>query len=100
MSKKSTNATTTNATTYDLIKEIAPVREEFVQPERLLDADKMILDTAKTKKELALTQAKLALSQNETANLAYDNIVLQLAMKYQLKEGDVIEEAGTIIRKK
>jgi hypothetical protein len=77
---------------------VAPIISAVPRVEKLLDADKSVLDIAKAKKELALTQAKLAIAQSESAGLTYDNIVLQLAMKYQLKEGNIISEDGTIIR--
>lgn len=67
--------------------------------EKLADADKTLLDTAKLKREQALMAAKLSVSQSESADLSYQNLVLQLALKYNLKEGDLIEESGQITRK-
>lgn len=66
--------------------------------ESLSDVDKGLIDNIKLKRELALERAKNALSQSENAELHYNNIILQLAMKYGLKEGDIIAEDGTIKR--
>jgi hypothetical protein len=68
--------------------------------ERLADSDKAVLDQSKSKRELALSEAKLAVSKSENTELAYNNIILQLALKYKLVDGDVIEESGEIKRKK
>lgn len=67
--------------------------------EKLADPDKTTLDTAKMKRELALANAKTALAQSENAELSYNNVVLQLALKYKLANGDIINEDGTIERK-
>lgn len=76
---------------------IAPVKVEMV--ERLADADKSVLDLAKAKRETALEKAKTALAQSEVAELAYNNVILQLALRYHLVDGDVITEEGAIQRK-
>ena len=70
----------------------APV--EQISPE-----DKLVLDGIKVKRELALERAKTALAQNEASELAVNNIMLQLAMKYSLKQDDQVDEKGVIIRK-
>lgn len=67
-------------------------------PESLSELDKGLVDNTKLKRELALERVKNALSQSENAELLYNNIILQLAMKYSLKEGDIITEDGTIKR--
>ena len=74
-----------------------PVRVEMV--ERLTEGDKSSLDLAKAKRETALEKAKTALAQNEVAELTYNNVILQLAMKYHLNDGDKINEDGSIERK-
>lgn len=66
--------------------------------EKLSETDRMTLELAKTNKQLALAQAEKALAQNETAELAYKYVVLQLYMKYRLSEADAITESGDIIR--
>lgn len=74
-----------------------PMKVEVV--ERITDADKLVLDMARSKKEMILEKAKTALAQSETAELAYNNIILQLALRYHLVDGDVIKEDGSIKRK-
>lgn len=66
--------------------------------EHLTEEDKSILDLAKMKRELALANAKAALAQNESAGLSYDNVILKLAIKYQLSDGDTITDTGEIKR--
>lgn len=65
---------------------------------RLADIDRMALELAKSNRKTALAQAEKALAQNETAELAYKYIVLQLYMKYGLTESDAISENGEIIK--
>jgi hypothetical protein len=66
--------------------------------EFLSDQDKHALDLVKMRKALALANAEKALAQNESAELQYNNVVLQLSFKYGLKEKDVITEQGEIKR--
>jgi hypothetical protein len=61
--------------------------------------DKAVFDTAKTKRELALTNASLAVAKGESADLIHQNVILRLAIKYNLKDGDLINEDGSITRK-
>jgi hypothetical protein len=77
-----------------LVENTAEVSEEQISSE-----DKLVLDSIKVKRELALERAKTALAQNEAAELAQNNIMLQLAMKYNLKQDDQVNEKGYIIRK-
>lgn len=67
--------------------------------ERISAEDKAALDTVKAKRENALLHSKLALASQENSDLQYNNTVLQLALRYGLKDGDVIEENGDIKRK-
>lgn len=78
-----------------LNQEVAPV---FTIPEKLSDMDKMSLELARSRRQLALAQAEKALAQNETADIAYKYIVLQLYMKYGLTEVDAINENGDILK--
>lgn len=79
---------------------VAPTQPSNVQiTERLEDADKTALDLVKAKRETASMNAKLAVSQSETADLTYNNLVLRLALKYRLSDGDLLGEDGTITRK-
>jgi hypothetical protein len=58
----------------------------------------MALELAKANRKVALAQAEKALAQNETAELGYKYVVLQLYMKYGLTEADAISEAGVVVR--
>jgi hypothetical protein len=66
--------------------------------EKMSDADRLVLELAKSRKETALAEAKTALAQNEKAELSYKYVVLQLYMKYGLTEADAITEGGDIVR--
>lgn len=74
--------------------------EQHFEPQKefLSDQDKHALDLVKMRKALALANAEKALAQNESAELQYNNVVLQLSFKYGLKEKDVITEQGEIKR--
>jgi len=77
-------------------KETAVV-EQVVTP-RLQEIDRMALELAKANRKVALANAEKALAQNETSEIAYKYVVLQLYMKYGLTEVDAISEAGEIIK--
>jgi len=84
----------------------APDTTTDVQPkqtvqvvERLTPDDQAVLDTAKSKKDAALTAAKLAVSEGENAELRYNNLVLNIALKYRLTDGDQFSPDGIITRK-
>lgn len=66
--------------------------------ERLTDTDKNVMDNARLKSDLEFERVKTALSQKENAELSYNNLVLSMALKYRLSEGDIIEADGTIKR--
>jgi hypothetical protein len=65
---------------------VAPINE------KLTTEDKHLLDMERMRKELALSHAR-------NADTAYNNVVLQLALKYKLVEGDSISDEGEIVRK-
>lgn len=65
---------------------------------KLAEVDRMALELAKANRKTALAQAEKALAQNETADLAYKYVVLQLYMKYGLTEADAITEGGEIVK--
>lgn len=77
---------------------IAQAEASSAPAESLSELDKCLVDNTKLKRELALERVKNALSQSENVELLHNNIILQLAMKYKLKEGDIISEDGTIKR--
>jgi hypothetical protein len=66
--------------------------------DKLLDSDRMLIELAKANKKLALANAEKALAQNETADVNYKYMVLQLYMKYNLSAQDTIDELGNIVR--
>src|SRR5260370_11466344 len=65
---------------------------------KMAEEDRWVLELAKSRKETALAQAKEALAKNETAELAYKYVVLQLYMKYGLTAADAISENGDIVK--
>ena len=67
-------------------------------PQKLQEVDRLTLELSKANRKIALAQAEKALAQNETAELAYKYVVLQLYMKYGLNENDAINEAGDILK--
>lgn len=70
---------------------------ETVRPTKLQEIDRLVLELSKANRKTAVANAEKALAQNETAELAYKYVVLQLYMKYKLTEMDAINEAGDII---
>jgi len=77
---------------------VPPVPPTPAIKEKLSEEDRLSLDLAKARRETALAQAKEALAKNETAELAYKYVVLQLYMKYGLTAQDALSEAGDILR--
>lgn len=68
------------------------------QVEKLSEVDRLALELSKANRRTALAQAEKAIAQNETSELAYKYVVLQLYMKYNLTEADAISEIGDILR--
>ncbi len=66
--------------------------------ESLVEVDRLALELAKANRKTALANAEKALAQNETAELAYKYVVLQICMKYGLTEADLLNEDGSIVR--
>jgi hypothetical protein len=65
---------------------------------RMAEEDRLALELAKSRRETALAQAKEALAKNETSDIAYKYVVLQLYMKYGLTPSDAISENGEIVK--
>jgi len=65
---------------------------------KLSDQDQHTLDLAKANKKMASLNAEKAIAQNETAELHYKYVVLQIYMKYGLSPKDGIDESGNIIK--
>jgi hypothetical protein len=66
--------------------------------ENLSNDDRHVLEMAKMNRKLALAAAEKALAENNSAELSYKYVVLQLYMKYGLTEADAIDENGGIHR--
>jgi hypothetical protein len=66
--------------------------------EQLSQEDRHTLDIAKMNRKLALAAAEKALAENNSAELSYKYVVLQLYMKYGLTEVDAIDEQGFVHR--
>jgi hypothetical protein len=62
------------------------------------EADRLALELAKMNKRLAAVNAEKALAQNETADIHYKYVVLQVYMKYNLTPNDSIDDDGNILR--
>lgn len=77
-----------------VVKIPAPV----VAKPKIDELDRMALELAKSRRQTALSDAKTALAQNETAEMAYKYVVLQIYMKYGLSEADALNENGEIIK--
>jgi hypothetical protein len=97
MSKKDKQMTSPVDNVVDLpanppASDMAPVQE------KMHEQDRMLLEVAKSRKETAMAQAREAAAKNETAELTYKYIVLQLYMKYGLTAADAISENGDIVR--
>jgi hypothetical protein len=66
--------------------------------EKLQEQDRMTLELAKMNKKMMTLAAEKAIAQNETADLQYKYVVLQLYVRYGLTANDGIDENGNIIR--
>lgn len=71
---------------------------ETIGTQRLQEVDRLALELSKANRKISLANAEKALAQNETAELGYKYVVLQLYMKYGLNETDALTEAGEIIK--
>jgi len=68
--------------------------------EKLDYADVVQLSLSRMQLQVTAANAKTAVTQSENAQLAYDNLILKLSLKYKLSDGDQIDPAdGTIKRK-
>lgn len=76
----------------EIEKEQAVVEAKETKKEFLAEQDKHVLDMVKMQQALATANAEKAL-------LNYNNVVLQLTIKYQLSQEDSITEQGEIVRK-
>ncbi len=72
----------------------APKEQEFVSAE-----DKVLLDAVKHQESIAVARAETAVAEARLAESNRRNVILQLALRYKLADGDRIEENGSITRK-
>ncbi len=93
MSKKKELATENQKPVDALVESVA------APSSKLSDEDKHVLELSKMKRALALSNAEKALAQNESAEAQYRYIILQLSVKYNLKNDDIINDDGSIVRK-
>ena len=68
------------------------------QNQKLSEQDRLVLEMAKLNKKLAIANAEKAISQNETADIHYKYVVLQVYMKYGLSNDDAIDDQYNIIK--
>jgi len=71
-----------------------------VTAESISAEDKTILDASLTNKEKVMMSARLALAQGEIAELNHSNLVLRLAIKYKLTDGDSIDNITGEVKRK
>lgn len=73
--------------------------EKNVVALKMHESDRFALEIAKLNRKVANAEAQAALSKNETAELQYRHVVLQVYLKYGLNENDTINsETGEIIK--
>lgn len=101
MVKKKDSETTP---TVDNVQVVAPAAVPPTAPpapptqESLLQEDKQVLEIAKLQKKLAEKEAQKALAENNSADLQYRYLILQLYMKYGMTALDALDEQGNIHR--
>ena len=66
-------------------------------PQQLTETDKLALELAKSRRQVALANAEKAMAQQESAEIGYRYVVLQLYRKYGLADNDAIDESGKIL---
>jgi len=66
--------------------------------ESLSEADKHVLEVASLNMKLARSNAEKAIAENNSADVSYRYVVLQLYMKYGLTSTDALDEKGVIHR--
>lgn len=67
--------------------------------ERISEEDRLTLELAKSNRKVALANAEKALAQNESSEVNYRYVVLQIFMKYGMNpNADLLKEDGTVLR--
>lgn len=67
-------------------------------PEKLSKSDLLTLELAKLNRKLTASEVEKAIAHNETSELSYKYVLLQIQMKYKLSGLDSLQEDGTITR--
>lgn len=74
-------------------------KEVAAPVERISEEDRLTLELAKANRKVALANAEKALAQNESSEVNYRYVVLQIFMKYGLNpNADMLKEDGTLMR--
>lgn len=66
--------------------------------ETLSEADRHVLEVANLNMKVARSNAEKAIAENNSADVSYRYVVLQLYMKYGLTSSDALDEKGVIHR--
>jgi hypothetical protein len=67
--------------------------------EKISEEDRLNLELAKANRKVALANAEKALAQNESSEVSYRYVVLQIFMKYGMSpNADLLHEDGTVKR--
>lgn len=73
--------------------------KEVLPLERISEEDRLTLELAKSNRKVALANAEKALAQNESSEVNYRYVVLQIFMKYGMNpNADLLKEDGTVLR--
>jgi len=68
------------------------------EPTCISDADALALERARMHLKLITKDSERALAENKSAEMQYKYLVLQVYLKYGLKENDALDEQGNIHR--
>jgi hypothetical protein len=98
MSKKNT-ATSDKPTTLQPVQDLAAVVTAAASHDALSPQDKTELDNVKARHTVAKEKMELAALHLQNAELTYNNVILRIAMKHGLVDGDLINEDGSITRR-
>lgn len=100
MVKKKDSETTPTVDNVQVVPPTPPAPPPPVPPtqESLHPEDKQVLEIAKLQKKLAEKEAQKALAENNSADLQYRYLILQLYMKYGMTALDALDEQGNIHR--
>ncbi len=74
-------------------------KEVKAPEERISEEDRLALELAKANRKVALANAEKALAQNESSEMSYRYVVLQIFMKYGMNpNADLLKEDGVVLR--